>query len=100
MPKWEICKLLLIERYERPAILPLKLYEKWVAKVYTPDGSKILYEGSEYQNRHQLSKYVPDPDRVNEYDALQSREKANLIVKILADGWEPIGANEFRRQIS
>lgn len=92
MPKWEVCKIVTKQRYQGFSIFE-KEFRTYLAVVDTTDGQRIIDQTPE----------VPVP-AAGEKRPKTEEERAKLVGRLLANGWEPMQAeyNEvsvFRRQI-
>lgn len=101
MPIWELCRLFLVERYEKPRLQDEMRWEHWVAVIDTPSGPKLIDQSPEYKHPHYIAGDEPKYHKLlcEQVEALRV-EKSKLIGKLLVEGWEPISDVTFRRLVS
>jgi hypothetical protein len=100
MPRWEMCRIqndeVRSERIGGFLSSATRHFYRFVAVVITPQGARVIdqtapYEWIEWDQSHENAEWRA---RTLEGYERGGQEKTKLIGRLLADGWEPIQAED------
>lgn len=103
MPKWEVCKIRgRVERWESKRDFWSVTNRQFIiieAITDTPQGERVIDQSAVYE-----LDIVDDRAKLEEQERQGNEERAKLVGRLLADGWEPIQSESgevttFRRAI-